>query len=108
MTRTTVEINLDQIHDDEANDETANFLPPASAPTSVSVTLPKAMASEDKKHKHKPHTVSPLFQNLTTAAHACILLYVTLIIYFCFSGDFQFFTWHPLLLSIGVSNCNRT
>lgn len=60
----------------------------------------------DKQRTHKEHTVSIFHQHIITASHGAILLYTFLIIYYCFSGEFQFFTWHPLLLSIGVSMAN--
>ncbi|KAJ8918144.1 hypothetical protein NQ315_011601 [Exocentrus adspersus] len=68
-----------------------------------------AMAEKSKKHddvtgkrkKHGKLPPSPLMEALTTVAHCCLAAFVLLILYLCFRHPFEFFTWHPLLLSIG-------
>lgn len=78
------------------------------ADTSTSTEL---MMDESKKDligktKHKNHhqeESAPVKEGLTTVAHCCVFAFVFLIVYLCFKEPFDFFTWHPLLLSIGVS-----
>lgn len=57
------------------------------------------------RHKNvaKNHTRRTIFEHLTTLAQACMFLFVSLISCLCFSGEFVLFTWHPLLLAVGVS-----
>ncbi|XP_044257916.1 transmembrane reductase CYB561D2 [Tribolium madens] len=83
--------------DDGDNDETTTL----QSLTSAGITPPTKTMDSRKKPTSQQAAFSTFFQHLTTTAHACILLYVILIIYFSFSADFQFFTWHPLLLSVG-------
>ncbi|KAG5873230.1 hypothetical protein JTB14_009049 [Gonioctena quinquepunctata] len=42
-----------------------------------------------------------LKDDLTIIAHICLVLYAVLVCYLCFAKPFIFFTWHPLLLSLG-------
>ncbi|XP_018570194.1 cytochrome b561 domain-containing protein 2 [Anoplophora glabripennis] len=53
------------------------------------------------KHKNYQEESAPVKEGLTTVAHCCILAFVSLILYLCFKEPFDFFTWHPLLLSLG-------
>lgn len=68
----------------------------------------------DKKIKHKPRgppralPQPGIKDDLTVIAHICLGIYVIIICYLCFANPFTFFTWHPLLLSIGVSYSNIT
>lgn len=41
--------------------------------------------------------------HLTTAVHTLIFAFLALILYICFANEWTFFTWHPLLMTIGVS-----
>lgn len=99
--------NLEQQLNNTANENEITISNPRSNETIIMATEdnPKVKYKRlDKGHKERrEHTVSIFHQHLITGSHAAILLYVFLIIYYCFSGEFQFFTWHPLLLSIGVS-----
>lgn len=75
----------------------------------IEMTVPEEKKREnptkldDKKFKKGPRPAPPpgLKDDLTTIAHICVVLYTGLILYLCFSRPFEFFTWHPLLLSIG-------
>lgn len=60
-------------------------------------------ADKDKKIKKGPRPTPPpgLKDDLTTISHICIILFVAVILYASFSQPFDFFTWHPLLLSVG-------
>lgn len=61
---------------------------------------------KDKKIKHKGRPPPPppgIKDDLTVIAHFSLTLYILIICYLCFAKPFTFFTWHPLLLSIGVS-----
>lgn len=108
MTSAQALSNLGQQLNNSANENEITISNPPGNETIIMATednpKPKYKYKRiDKDKTHKDHTVSIFHQHLITASHAAILLYVFLIIYYCFSGEFQFFTWHPLLLSIGVS-----
>lgn len=63
----------------------------------------------DKKMKHKGRPQPPppgIKDDLTIIAHFSLAIYVLIICYLCLANPFTFFTWHPLLLSIGVSKLN--
>lgn len=62
-------------------------------------------SSKDNKLKNRHRTPPPpgIKDDLTVIAHLCLAIYVVIICYLCFSNPFTFFTWHPLLLTIGVS-----
>lgn len=61
-------------------------------------------SGEKKKMKKRPPPPPPgLKDDITYLAHFAVLIYVVIICYLCFSKPFTFFSWHPLLLSIGVS-----
>ncbi|XP_057656524.1 transmembrane reductase CYB561D2-like [Diorhabda carinulata] len=63
----------------------------------------KGGADKEKKFKKGPRPTPPpgLKDDLTTISHICVILFVGLILYACFSRPFDFFTWHPFLLSLG-------
>lgn len=64
-------------------------------------------SGEKKKVKRRPPPQPPgLKDDITVLAHFAVLIYVVIICYLCFSKPFTFFTWHPLLMSIGVSKYN--
>lgn len=76
------------------------------ADTSTSTELMMGESKKDVtgKTKHKNHhqeESAPVKEGLTTVAHCCVFTFVFLIVYLCFKEPFDFFTWHPLLLSIG-------
>ncbi|CAH1169630.1 unnamed protein product [Phaedon cochleariae] len=56
---------------------------------------------QTKKRRPPPPPPPGLKDDLTTIAHVSVLLFVVLILYLCFCRPFEFFTWHPLLLSLG-------
>lgn len=61
---------------------------------------------KEKKMKHKGRPPPPppgIKDDLTVIAHVSLAIYVLIICYLCLANPFTFFTWHPLLLSIGVS-----
>ncbi|RZB39691.1 zinc finger protein 532-like [Asbolus verrucosus] len=93
---------IEQILENDDDDESKNFLSSNSIATTPST---KNMAIEEtnrgKTKNRRTEQNREFLQHMTTAAHACVLLFVILIIYFCFSEEFKFFTWHPLLLSTG-------
>lgn len=41
--------------------------------------------------------------HITTVVHTLIFAFLVLILCICFSEEWSFFTWHPLLMTIGVS-----
>lgn len=41
--------------------------------------------------------------HVTTVVHTVVLAFLVLILYACFSSEWVFFTWHPFLLTVGVS-----
>nr|XP_023018549.1 cytochrome b561 domain-containing protein 2-like [Leptinotarsa decemlineata] len=53
-----------------------------------------------EKPRRKPPPPG-LKDDLTVIAHICVVFYFILICYLCFVRPFEFFTWHPLLLSLG-------
>lgn len=65
----------------------------------------KKLLPKDKKMKNKLRTPPQpgIKDDLTIIAHFSLAVYVIIICYLCFSSPFTFFTWHPLLLTIGVS-----
>lgn len=46
--------------------------------------------------------------HLTTIVHTLVFAFFILILYVCFANEWSFFTWHPLLMTIGVSKINLT
>lgn len=56
-----------------------------------------------KKKSRAPPPPPGIKDDLTIIAHFSLVIYVIIICYLCFAKPFTFFTWHPLLLSIGVS-----
>lgn len=60
----------------------------------------------DKKMKYKSRPPPPppgIKDDLTIIAHLSLVIYVMIICYLCLANPFTFFTWHPFLLTIGVS-----
>lgn len=59
-------------------------------------------ANEKKKHKEKKENDDKNI-HITNLVHFFTLVYLILIVYLCFSKPFgfDFFAWHPLLLTIG-------
>lgn len=60
----------------------------------------------DKKIKNKSRPPPPppgIKDDLTVIAHFSLVIYVMIICYLCLANPFTFFTWHPFLLTIGVS-----
>lgn len=56
------------------------------------------------KPKGRPPPPPPgIKDDLTVIVHFSLAIYVLIICYLCLANPFTFFTWHPLLLSIGVS-----
>lgn len=77
--------------------------------TAVDMVVPEENppnSNKDKKLKNNNRKPPPpgIKDDLTVIAHFCLGMYVAIICYLCFSNPFTFFTWHPLLLTIGVSN----
>ncbi|XP_060526819.1 transmembrane reductase CYB561D2-like [Cylas formicarius] len=60
--------------------------------------VPKRRASKEFK---KPKDVVTFKTHLTTLAIACVVTFVYVVLKLSFRGDFVFFTWHPVLMSIG-------
>ncbi|KAJ8953014.1 hypothetical protein NQ318_015376 [Aromia moschata] len=56
---------------------------------------------EKKKDKHVGIENDTYKHHLTNVAHCCILTYTVLVVYLCIKHPIEFFTWHPLLMSIG-------
>nr|CAH7721389.1 unnamed protein product [Callosobruchus chinensis] len=64
--------------------------------------------STDVEEKHKkqkrrrppPHDPT-IKDDLTNIAHITVVTFVILIVYLCITKPFEFFTWHPLLMSLG-------
>lgn len=56
--------------------------------------------------RHKKRNKHAFFQNITLLVQLVLLLFVLFILYLCFSQEVVLFTWHPALLSIGVSTHN--
>lgn len=54
-------------------------------------------------HKKKPKDEVTFRTHLTSLAHISVVLFVYLIFKLATRTEFDFFTWHPLLMSIGVS-----
>lgn len=40
---------------------------------------------------------------VTNVIHLFVLVFTVSILYISFSGDVVFFTWHPILMGVGVS-----
>lgn len=76
-----------------------------SVDTSAESMMGEKIKKKDVTGKWKPKNdeSAPVKEGLTTVAHFCIFAFVLLILYLCFNEPFEFFTWHPFLLSIGVS-----
>lgn len=60
---------------------------------------------KDKNMKNKLRAAPQpgIKDDLTILAHFSLAIYVLIICYLCLANPFTFFTWHPLLLTIGVS-----
>lgn len=65
----------------------------------------KSGLKKDKIMKLKNRTPPPpgIKDDLTILAHVSLAIYLLIIIYLCLANPFTFFTWHPLLLALGVS-----
>lgn len=46
--------------------------------------------------------------HLTTVIHTLVCAFFIVILYVCFANEWSFFTWHPLLMTIGVSKLKLT
>lgn len=56
--------------------------------------------SSDMKKQQKSR-LDMVFMHVTTLVHVLILGYAIFMIVLCFKDEFTFFTWHPLLMTIG-------
>lgn len=56
-----------------------------------------------EKRAEKPKEEVTYKTHLTSLAHVSLVLFVYLILKLAFRGEFEFFTWHPILMSVGVS-----
>lgn len=54
------------------------------------------------KNKKRIREPAPVKEALTNLSHCCIFVFTTIILYLSFK-QIEFFTWHPILMSIGVS-----
>ncbi|CAH2008817.1 unnamed protein product [Acanthoscelides obtectus] len=55
---------------------------------------------KQKKRRPPPHEPT-IKDDLTVIAHITVVTFVILIVYLCLTRPFEFFTWHPLLMSLG-------
>lgn len=44
-----------------------------------------------------------IFEHVSTVSHTLVIGLVAFILFLCFNEEFTFFTWHPLLYTLGVS-----
>lgn len=44
-------------------------------------------------------------ESVTTITHIVLVQFVLFILYLSFSHEVELFTWHPILLAVGVSMC---
>lgn len=65
----------------------------------------KNSLGKDKNMKNKARGAPKpgIKDDLTILAHFSLAVYVIIICYLCLANPFIFFTWHPLLLTVGVS-----
>lgn len=54
--------------------------------------------------EHESSVQHKIFEYFTTVTHVLIIGFVLFILYICLTNEWIFFTWHPVLLAIGVSN----
>lgn len=60
------------------------------------------MSSEESEKQRSNYACQTIGEHITTVVHTFIVCFVILIVYLCSTSDWQYFTWHPFLMSIGV------
>ncbi|KAL1490514.1 hypothetical protein ABEB36_013195 [Hypothenemus hampei] len=58
-------------------------------------------SKKEEKEADKPKNEVTFKTHVTTLAHISVLIFVYVIIKLATNGDFEFFTWHPLLMAFG-------
>lgn len=94
----SLQTNTSQISDSVAVEMSTNT--DEKSPEKPSQKVPK---ETHRKRREKPKDVVTFRTHLTSLAHVSVVVFVYIVLKLALRGDFVFFTWHPILMSIGVS-----
>lgn len=64
------------------------------------------MEGSEKNRDESRRTLSSIVTSgrVTNVVHLFIVAFAVYMLYLSFSGTIEFFTWHPILMSVGVSS----
>lgn len=66
-------------------------------------TISCDVALEEMGRNKTSQTKNLILGHISNAVHFFVFAYVIFILYICLINEWVYFTWHPILLAIGVS-----